>query len=267
VKMVRKKHQVTLNSDELRPEPLEYRVWGAEYIDQQALAQMDNAMRLPVSVAGALMPDAHVGYGLPIGGVLATTPNAIIPDAVGVDIACRMRLSIYPAAPQMIIEKGDRLEQALITNTRFGAGGAWDADQRVQHPVINDPAWSVTPLLKSLHAGAVEQLGISGSGNHFVEWGIFTLSHDDEQLGIKTGECLALLSHSGSRGPGYQIAEHYSKLAMRLHPGLTRQSGIWPGCHWIAKPERNTGSRCSWRGNMPRPIITSFTSACRRPSD
>ena len=218
--MACKKHEVTLNSDELRPEPLEYRVWGAEHIDQGALAQMDNAMRLPVSVAGALMPDAHVGYGLPIGGVLATTPNTIIPYAVGVDIACRMRLSIYPAAPSTIIEKSDRLEQALINNTRFGAGGAWEADRRAQHPVIDDPAWSVTPLLKSLHDRAVEQPGTSGSGNHFVEWGIFTLSQDDEQLGLKAGGYLALLSHSGSRGPGYQIAEHYSRLAMRLHPRL-----------------------------------------------
>jgi hypothetical protein len=58
--------QISLG-DKLRPEPLEYRVWGEEYIDPEALAQIDNAMRLPVSIAGALMPDAHVGYGLPIG--------------------------------------------------------------------------------------------------------------------------------------------------------------------------------------------------------
>ena len=77
----------------LRGEPLPYRVWGAEGIDRGARDQMDNAMRLPVSVAGALMPDAHVGYGLPIGGVLATH-EAVIPYAVGVDIACRMRLSV-----------------------------------------------------------------------------------------------------------------------------------------------------------------------------
>ena len=72
---------------ELRERPLEYPVWGRENIDDGAVAQMDNAMRLPISVAGALMPDAHVGYGLPIGGVLATD-NAVIPYAVGVDIAC-----------------------------------------------------------------------------------------------------------------------------------------------------------------------------------
>ncbi|HET8704892.1 MAG TPA: RtcB family protein, partial [Pseudomonadales bacterium] len=57
---------------ELREAPLPYPIWGREAIDDGSLAQMDNAMRLPVSVAGALMPDAHIGYGLPIGGVLAT---------------------------------------------------------------------------------------------------------------------------------------------------------------------------------------------------
>jgi len=65
---------------------------------------MDNAMRLPVAVAGALMPDAHVGYGLPIGGVLATE-GAVIPYAVGVDIACRMRLSLYDVSPIVLEQR------------------------------------------------------------------------------------------------------------------------------------------------------------------
>ena len=68
------------------------RVYG-EDIEQGALQQMDNACRLPVAVAGALMPDAHQGYGLPIGGVLATD-DAVIPYAVGVDIACRMKMTV-----------------------------------------------------------------------------------------------------------------------------------------------------------------------------
>jgi len=71
-----------------------YSVFGAENIEQGAINQMEVAMKLPVTVAGALMPDAHQGYGLPIGGVLATK-NAVIPYGVGVDIGCRMALSIY----------------------------------------------------------------------------------------------------------------------------------------------------------------------------
>src|SRR6476646_3187979 len=72
-----------LSNEEPRESPLAYPVWGRENIDEGSIAQMDNAMRLPISVAGALMPDAHVGYGLPISGVLATE-NAVIPYAVGV---------------------------------------------------------------------------------------------------------------------------------------------------------------------------------------
>ena len=77
----------------LRAELAPWRQWGAD-LEPQAVQQMANACALPVAVAGALMPDAHVGYGLPIGGVLATE-NAVIPYAVGVDIACRMRLSVF----------------------------------------------------------------------------------------------------------------------------------------------------------------------------
>ena len=69
-----------------------YQVWGTGH-EASALEQMKNACALPVAVAGALMPDAHVGYGLPIGGVLATR-DAVIPYAVGVDIACRMKMTV-----------------------------------------------------------------------------------------------------------------------------------------------------------------------------
>ncbi|HEX2739514.1 MAG TPA: RtcB family protein, partial [Rubrobacter sp.] len=72
--------------DRLRDEALAYGVWGQDLIEAGTTAQMEGAMRLPVSVGGALMPDAHLGYGLPVGGVLATE-GAVIPWAVGVDIA------------------------------------------------------------------------------------------------------------------------------------------------------------------------------------
>src|SRR3712207_1800508 len=72
--------------DALREEPLPFEVFGEEMIEEGARRQMRDAMRLPVSVGGALMPDSHQGYGLPIGGVLATD-GVVIPYAVGVDIA------------------------------------------------------------------------------------------------------------------------------------------------------------------------------------
>jgi tRNA-splicing ligase RtcB len=203
----------------LRGAPLPYPVWGRENIDSTSLAQMDNAMRLPVSLAGALMPDAHVGYGLPIGGVLATD-NAVIPYAVGVDIACRMRLSLYEVSPHLLGQKKTMFEEALWEQTAFGMGAQWKGSQRPEHAVLDDPAWEATRLLKRLQDNAARQLGTSGTGNHFVEWGSFRLN--EPLLGLQPGDYLALLSHSGSRGVGFQIADYYSKLAMEKQPDLDR---------------------------------------------
>ncbi len=207
--------------ESLREAPLAYHVWGKAFIDPGALAQMDNALRLPVSVAGALMPDAHVGYGLPIGGVLATE-DSVIPYAVGVDIACRMRLSVYDVSPSVLGQKPDPFEKALLQQTRFGMGAKWSKNERPDHPVLEDEAWDELPLLRHLHAIAIEQLGTSGTGNHFVEWGVFELQQPEARLGLAPGSYLALLSHSGSRGVGFKIAEHYSKLAQTLHPRLDK---------------------------------------------
>jgi len=84
-----------------------------------------------------------------------------------------------------------------------------------------DDDWSCSPVADSLKDKAWSQLGTSGSGNHFVEFGILTL--ENAELDLAAGEYLALLSHSGSRGAGNQIATHYSKLARRLHPELSTQ--------------------------------------------
>jgi len=205
--------------EELRLRPLAYPVWGREYIDGASIAQMDNAMRLPVSVAGALMPDAHVGYGLPIGGVLAAE-NAVIPYAVGVDIACRMRLSIYEVSPHLLGQKKGLFENALWEQTAFGMGSQWKGSRMAEHAVLDDPSWNATRLLKSLQDNAVRQLGTSGTGNHFVEWGSFRL--DEPLSGLPSGQYLALLSHSGSRSVGFKIADRYSKLAVELHPDLDK---------------------------------------------
>jgi tRNA-splicing ligase RtcB len=209
--------EATVHDEALRDAPLQYPVWGKENIDSGSFAQMDNAMRLPVSVAGALMPDAHVGYGLPIGGVLATE-NTVIPYAVGVDIACRMRLSVYDVSPHLIGQKKGQFEKSLWEQTAFGMGAAWKPGKRASHPVMDDPAWEATGLLRSLKDNAYKQLGTSGTGNHFVEWGTFKLH--TPMFGLQPGEYLALLSHSGSRSVGFKIADRYSKLATEQHPYL-----------------------------------------------
>jgi tRNA-splicing ligase RtcB (3'-phosphate/5'-hydroxy nucleic acid ligase) len=195
------------------------RQWG-EGLQAEAVKQMANACALPIAVAGALMPDAHVGYGLPIGGVLATD-NAVIPYAVGVDIACRMKLTVYDRKANMIAGQRDRLANIIESETRFGMGCEFKV--RREHQVM-DEDWSVSPVTKRLRDKAWSQLGTSGTGNHFVEFG--ALSVDTEQaraLGLGPGEYLALLSHSGSRGAGARVCEFYSRRAMALHEQLPKE--------------------------------------------
>lgn len=173
---------------------------------------MRDACALPVAVRGALMPDAHVGYGLPIGGVLATE-RAIIPFAVGVDIACRVRLSVLDLPVSWLREHPARLEEAIEHETRFGLGAEFRRPRG--HPVM-DEDWNVSPVTKANHDRAWRQLGTSGSGNHFVEFGVLTVPQAVGDL--PAGEHLALLSHSGSRGTGAAVCDHYSRIARERRP-------------------------------------------------
>ncbi|MDQ2744653.1 MAG: RtcB family protein, partial [Chloroflexota bacterium] len=167
----------------------------------------------------ALLPDAHQGYGLPIGGVLATE-NSVIPYAVGVDIACRMRLSVYPIDPAVLDRDRPRFRQALLGHTYFGPGVS--NPERPSHAVLDDAAWKETRFLRGLQSIATRQLGTSGSGNHFVEFGELEVTRGN--LGVIPGRYLALLSHSGSRRVGHQIATQYSKVAMERHKNLDREA-------------------------------------------
>lgn len=193
----------------------QFAVYGAEHIDEGALKQMDIAMKLPVTIGGALMPDAHQGYGLPIGGVLATK-NAIIPYGVGVDIGCRMALSIFDIPETHFYASRNIYKRELIAHTRFGAGHGYHGQHRSEHEVLDRAAFNITQSIKQLKDKAYSQLGTSGGGNHFVEWGIIEFAEDDQPLNIPKGKYLALLSHSGSRGFGATIAGYYTRLAKQL---------------------------------------------------
>lgn len=189
-----------------------WRQWG-HGLEPDAIKQMENACRLPVAARGALMPDAHVGYGLPIGGVLATR-GAVIPYAVGVDIACRMKLSVLDLPLDTLRNGEARLRKAIAEETRFGVGAEFSDKRR--HDVM-DRDWSVSPITRHMKDKAWKQLGTSGSGNHFVEFG--ELEVMQEGLPLARGTYLALLSHSGSRGTGAQVCDHYSKLAQKERRG------------------------------------------------
>jgi tRNA-splicing ligase RtcB len=196
----------------LRETALEYAIFGKDAIEEGALNQMNTAMQLPVTVAGALMPDAHQGYGLPIGGVLATR-NAVIPYGVGVDIGCRMALTVYDIPEDHFLERRSLYKRELMSHTTFGAGKGFSGKDRAYHQVLDRKEFGMNKLLRGLKDKAFEQLGSSGGGNHFVEWGIIDFPESDPVLGVEKGRYLALLTHSGSRGLGATIAGHYTKLA------------------------------------------------------
>lgn len=195
----------------LRREALPYTSFGNDAtIDHATRQQLYNALRLPIAVAGALMPDAHLGYGLPIGGVLATK-NAVIPYGVGVDIGCRMCLSVFDLPGSLANSDQARLKNLLLSHTAFGEGGV---DRPMEDAVLEDPTFGWLPEAKRLREKAARQIGSSGSGNHFVEFGVAELPANN-QWGLAAGAYLALLSHSGSRGLGASLANYYTKVAMQ----------------------------------------------------
>ncbi len=213
-----------------RDSAIEYAQWGTD-LDEGSQRQMAVACRLPMAVAGALMPDAHTGYGLPIGGVLALD-GAVVPYAVGVDIACRMKLTVTDL-PVDVVEENDpsrcsEFDKALEKGTLFGTGGRW---QRPYDHDVLDEDWTITAITREVHERARMQLGTSGSGNHFVEWGV--ISMPEVELGLPAGRYVALLSHSGSRGAGALVCQRYSDIARRKLPARFRNDPQLRHLGWL----------------------------------
>ena len=193
----------------------QFSIFGENEIDEKAKFQLYDALKLPVAVAGALMPDAHAGYGLPIGGVLATE-NAVIPYGVGVDIGCRMCLTIHPMKSNYIKGHQIKLENILANHTKFGMRETHDIKH--DHEIFSRSEFNEIQILKNLKGKAYRQLGTSGGGNHFVEFGVVTITDKDNEFGIKPNQYVGVLSHSGSRGLGATIARHYTEIAKRQCP-------------------------------------------------
>jgi len=205
---------VITDRDFVRAEPVQYDTWGADGIDEASHKQMQQACSVPVATSGALMPDAHVGYGLPIGGVLACE-NAVIPYAVGVDIACRMKMSVLDMPADTLDTKFNLYKESLAGGTRFGIGSAHEQPQ--SHDVM-DQDWTITRVTREKKDKAWKQLGSSGSGNHFVEFGVLTIEERDDELNLDQGTYVALMSHSGSRGTGAAVCSTYSDIARSKLP-------------------------------------------------
>lgn len=201
--------KLQVSSFGLRKNPVPYYIYGADSIDELSRKQMEMAMRLPVTVAGALMPDGCAGYGLPIGGVLATE-GVVVPYAVGLDIACRMSLTILDAGKDYLERHHERAVEALVNNTAFGLDGVLPFKQ--YHPLFDKKEFREIQVLRQLREKAVRQVGSSGKGNHFVNICEIELPKRNV-FGLPEGVYVGILSHSGSRGLGAAIAEHYTSIA------------------------------------------------------
>ena len=127
----------------------------------------------------------------------------MIPYAVGVDIACRMKMTVLDIPVRDLEQKQDRLTRAIEAETRFGVGATF-RDRRA-HEVM-DADWAIGRVTKQNKDRAWSQLGTSGSGNHFVEFGLFTAHSKINDL--EPGTYVALLSHSGSRGTGAAVCDY-----------------------------------------------------------
>ncbi|MEC4053686.1 RtcB family protein [Myroides odoratimimus] len=207
--------QVEVKKHQLNTNRVPFSIYGEDAIDEQTKYQLFTALKLPVAVQGALMPDAHYGYGLPIGGVLATD-NAVIPYGVGVDIGCRMSMSVFNLPASFLKGKDHMLLNILSEHTKFGM---YDTHKvKADHEVFSREEFKNIPFVKGLLDKAYKQLGTSGSGNHFVEFGIVRLTETKPEWRLEPGEYIAVLSHSGSRGLGANIAKHYTYLATKQCP-------------------------------------------------
>jgi len=151
----------------------------------------------------AIMPDAHIGYGMPIGGVLATR-DIIVPNAVGVDIGCGMtavKTSVKEIDRSSLKEIINNLKRVIPTGFRHHKQPQeWEGFSRA--PDI--------PIIRQELKSSRRQIGTLGGGNHFVE---VLREVDSEKWEIKGGKNIWLMLHSGSRNFGLKVASEYHKKA------------------------------------------------------
>jgi tRNA-splicing ligase RtcB len=178
-------------------ERLPIKMW-LEVIDDKTLAQARNLANLPFAFKWvALMPDAHLGYGMPIGGVLATE-GVVVPNAVGVDIGCGMvavKTSLMEIDVATVKQVMGLIRQCVPVGFNHQAGPQeWSQ-------------WLLAPDLEVVQqqlASAACQLGTLGGGNHFIEIQMGDDGH------------VWLMIHSGSRNFGLKVAGYYHSAAKAM---------------------------------------------------
>lgn len=168
----------------------------AEVLEQGALDQFESAMQQPFAIRGALMPDAHIGYSLPIGAVVATS-GVVVPAWVGYDIGCGMC-----AVPTSFSRDAVRENAKAIFDAIYKAVPVGFSHNSKPTKWEEADSFDISPRMREIFSrNGLEQLGSLGGGNHFAEIG------EDE-----TGN-IWIVIHSGSRGIGHATAGHYMRLA------------------------------------------------------
>ncbi len=171
-------------------------VWGEH--DERTIAQIKRCRAHPAAAAAALMADGHLGYAIPIGGVIAYR-DAISPNAVGFDISCGNKAVLTDLRADEIRPQLSKIMDEIARQVVFGVGQT--SGKARDHELFDDPAWRDVPELGRLKTLAREQLGTVGGGNHFVD--LF----EDEQGRVWVGV------HFGSRGLGFKTCSGFLNLA------------------------------------------------------
>ncbi|MFM9874320.1 MAG: RtcB family protein [Fimbriimonadaceae bacterium] len=169
-------------------------------MDEGAFTQIKNAQETGAYKV-ALMGDHHLGYGVPIGGVVAYH-EMVSPSGVGYDIACGNKAVLTDARAEDVRQKIRTIMDDVFRTISFGVGRTNEED--VDHPLFDDSLWQDNSVLKSMKDKARAQLGTVGSGNHYVNVMI------DEKDRVWVGV------HFGSRGLGHGIASYYMDQAKRI---------------------------------------------------
>lgn len=185
----------------LNTERLPVKMW-LEKPEAGAMKQIKNIANLPFAFHHvAIMPDCHEGFGMPIGGVLATS-STIIPNAVGVDIGCGM-CAIRTDLKQINRKHLTAVISSLHKQIPVGFKHHAKPQQKADMPEAYDVA-ELKIVSREYHS-ALHQLGTLGGGNHFIE--------------IQQGSdgYVWLMIHSGSRNIGLKVADYYNRLAAKLN--------------------------------------------------
>lgn len=189
-----------------RDEKMGYRMVGDTVVfgdpDADTLAQIKRCAEPSETVGSVLCADAHKGYSMPIGGVVAYD-GLVSPSGVGFDIACGNKAVRTDLTVEDVRKDLPKIMDTIFNTISFGLGRKNPTP--IDHPLFDSPRWNVHPGVAALKKLAREQLGTVGAGNHYVDL--------LEELG--TGR-LWVAVHFGSRGFGHKTATGFLNLAANL---------------------------------------------------